>query len=343
MMIQRWRYAPALPLFIGPTDWNSMNRQLAVVILVCINILWGSSYGITKIVFAEVPPLLFGATRWILGAACLWLIQLWLWWRQAPNSPLLAANVAPADRRRLFGLGILSMGFAYMLAYPGINLTTATDAALMISAEVFFTSLLAAWLAHEALGKWKLWGMVLGATGVTILVLGHLTGDNSNSNGWARALGDILILINLAMQALYTVFGTGLARKYPPITMLTYVCTGSLVVWVPVMLWYLFTGSLPATLSLTAIGGILYLTLITSLFCNLIWFTVARHIGAGLAAISLFAQPLVGAFIGLVFFNEPLTISLIIGALLVFVALYLITIVPLAAQGESRVTNLVES
>lgn len=321
-----------------------MDRRVAVVILILINILWGSSYGITKIVLAEVPPLLFGALRWILGAAVLWLIQLWLWWRQSQSQPrpagVRASNVSRADGLRLVGLGIMSMGLAFILAYTGINLTTATDAALMVSAEVFFTSLLAAWLAKEALGGWKLLGMVLGATGVTILVLGHVTGDNSGDNGWARALGDVLILVNLTMQATYTVLGTGLARKYPPITMLTYVCTGSLLVWVPILLWYIFSGSFPATLSLGTIGAILYLTLITSLLCNLIWFTISSRIGAGLTAISLFAQPLVGSLVGLVFLDEPLTTSLLVGAALVFGALYLITVVPLAAARPVKVHPL---
>lgn len=314
-----------------------MNRRLAVAILIFINVLWGSSYGITKIVLAEVPPILFGAYRWILGAAVLWTIQLWLWWRQRQNGQPAAPRVTAEDRRRLFGLGIVSMGLAFMLAYNGINLTTATDAALMVSAEVFFTSLLAAWLAHEALSGGKLLGMVLGATGVTILVLGHLAGDAGSNAGWTRALGDVLILINLTMQATYTVFGTGLARKYPPITMLTYVCTGSLAVWIPVLLWYVLSGALPATISLTALGGIFYLSVITSIFCNLVWFTIASRIGAGLTAISLFAQPLIGSLIGLVFLDEPLTLSLLVGASLVFVALYLITIVPLATAKPEAV------
>ncbi len=45
-----------------------MDRRLAVAILIFINVLWGSSYGITKVVLAEIPPVLFGALRWIIGA-----------------------------------------------------------------------------------------------------------------------------------------------------------------------------------------------------------------------------------------------------------------------------------
>jgi drug/metabolite transporter (DMT)-like permease len=223
-------------------------------------------------------------------------------------------------------LGLLGIGIAYVIGYFGINLTTATDASLMIIGEVIFTSLLAAWLTHDPLGKSKVVGMVTGAIGVAILVLGHVTGDANGDQGWARALGDLMILVTLALQALYTVLGTDLARRYRPMTVLTYVCTGSLLIWVPILLWHLFNGLLPTTLSMSAIGGVLYLAVIASVFCNFIWFSIASRIGAGLSAISLFAQPLVGAFVGLVFLNEPVTISLLIGAVLIFVALYLTTV-----------------
>ncbi len=302
-----------------------MNRNFAIGTLLFINILWGSSYGVTKVALAEISPPLLGAFRWTLATIVLWLIQLWLFTR--PNQRgVKPTAVSNPDKLRLLGLGTLGIGIAYVIDYYGINLTTATDASLMIIGEVVFTSLLAFWLTHDPLGRWKVLGMVLGALGVAILVLGHITEIGGSDSGWWRAVGDLMILIALALQALYTVLGTDLARKYPPMTVLTYVCTGSLLVWLPILLWHIFNGLLPATLSLRAIGGVLYLAIVASVFCNFVWFSISSRIGAGLSAISLFAQPLVGSFIGLVFLNEPLTTSLIIGAILIFVALYLTTI-----------------
>jgi drug/metabolite transporter (DMT)-like permease len=307
------------------TESVLMNRNFAIFVLVFINILWGSTYGITKVALEEIPPPLLGAMRWILATIVLWVIQLWLVYGKSDKSGAKAENVTSRDKVRLASLGALGIGIAYVIGYFGINLTTATDASLMIIGEVIFTSLLATWLTHDPLGRWKVVGMGLGAAGVTILVLGHITGASS-SQGMARAIGDGLILVTLALQAIYTVLGTNLARKYRPMTVLTYVCTGSLLIWLPVLLWQVSSGAWPATLSLRAIGGVLYLALIASVFCNFVWFSIASRIGAGLSAISLFAQPLVGSFIGLVFLNEPATVSLLIGATLIFIALYLTTI-----------------
>ncbi|MEZ4728240.1 MAG: DMT family transporter [Caldilineaceae bacterium] len=302
-----------------------MNRTVAVVILVFINILWGSTYAVTKVALQEIPPPLLGAGRWITATVLLWLIHLWL---TKPQAGRPVETVTGADKVRLFGLGSLGIGIAYVIGYFGINLTTATDASLMIIGEVICTTLFAAWLTQDPLGQSKVLGMGLGAVGVTILVLGHVAGDTSGGQGWTRALGDLMILVTLALQALYTVLGTDLARKYRPMTVLTYVCTGSLLIWLPIVLWYGASGELPATVSLRALGGVLYLAVIASVFCNFVWFSIASRIGAGLSAISLFAQPLVGAFIGLVFLNEPFTLSLLSGGILIFVALYLTTVAP---------------
>jgi drug/metabolite transporter (DMT)-like permease len=311
-----------------------MTQIKSVLVLIFINILWGSTYGMTKIALAEIPPPLLGAFRWILATVLLWLIQLWLLAQKGQRNTQPIPTVSNPDKLRLLGLGTLGIGIAYVIDYYGINLTTATDASLMIIGEVVFTSLLAFWLTHDPLGRWKVLGMVLGAIGVAILVLGHITEAGGSNNGWWRAVGDLMILIALALQALYTVLGTDLARKYPPMTVLTYVCTGSLLVWVPILLWYIVNGMLPATLSLRAIGGVLYLAIIAAVFCNFVWFSISSRIGAGLSAISLFAQPLVGSFIGLVFLNEPLTTSLLVGAILIFVALYLTTVARPAATGS---------
>ena len=59
------------------------------------------------------------------------------------------------------------------------------------------------------------------------------------------------------------------------------------------------------------------------MFCFLVWFAVSRHVGAGIAALSLFAQPVVGALLGVLLLGEPVTMSTVVGGLLVLVAIVL--------------------
>ena len=192
----------------------------------------------------------------------------------------------------------------------------------MIIGEVIFTTLLAALLVRERPGAAKLAGIVAGAAGVAVLVLGHVAGDAPGVDGPARALGDLLILGALALQAGYTVLGTEQSRRYHPLTVVTWAYTGSLLVWGPVLAWYLVAVPLPAP-DVRGVLGVLYLALVASVLCFLVWFGIARHVGAGVAALSLFVQPLVGAALGVLLLDERVTLSTVVGGVLVLVAIVL--------------------
>ncbi len=302
-----------------------MNRKVAIALLVFANVLWGSSYVVAKVALKEVPPPLLGALRVILTSALLWPFLIW---RERAGQSGARGWIEPmplGDALRLAGLGLLGVGASYLLDYWGIRLSTATDASLMIVAEVIFTALLAALLAGERLGYRKRAGVLVGIAGVLILVLGNAPVGEADGAGWARAAGDGLILACLLCESIYTVLGASLARKYQPLTVLTLANTGSLLIWLPILVWYVVTGRFPA-LSLAAIAGIVYLAAFTSALCYLIWFSVLRVAGSSLGAVSLFVQPLVGSLLGLALLGEPWTAALLAGSALIFAALYLMTV-----------------
>jgi drug/metabolite transporter (DMT)-like permease len=302
-----------------------VNRKTAVALLVLANVLWGTSYVVAKVALEEVPPPLLGALRVILASAMLWPILIWRTWAERPSRRRLIEPIALGDALRLGGLGLLGIGASYLLDYWGISLSTATDASLMIIGEVIFTALLAALIAHERLGFRKRAGVLVGIAGVLLLVLGNAPVGQAGASSWARAAGDGLILACLLCESIYTVLGAGLARRYQPLTVLTLANTGSLLLWVPILLWYGLTGRFPA-LSLAAMAGVIYLAAVTSALCYLIWFSVLRVAGSSVGAISLFVQPLVGSLLGLALLGDPLTAALLGGAALIFVALYLMTV-----------------
>jgi drug/metabolite transporter (DMT)-like permease len=313
-----------------------VNRSAAICLLVLANILWGSSYVVAKVALQEIPPPLLGSLRVLLATAILWPILLWRSRARAPSwRPI--EPIARGDALRLAGLGLLGIGASYLLDYWGISLSTATAASLMIIAEVIFTALLASMLAGERLGHRKRVGIVIGIAGVLTLVLGNSV-SGGTAGGWARVAGDALILACLLCEAVYTVFGAGLARKYQPLTVLVWAHTGSLLLWLPILLWYLASGRFPG-LSMAAVAGVLYLASVTSALCYLIWFSVIRVAGSAVGAVSLFVQPLVGSLLGLALLGDPLTLALLAGAALIFAALYMITVpersLSLAGDGVS--------
>jgi len=196
---------------------------------------------------------------------------------------------------------------------------------LLIVGEVIFTSFLAFLLLGERIGRWRGTGIIIGIIGVVILVLSNVVGDEGYQNGLARAIGDILILGGLLCQATYSVLGAGLSRRYRPLTILFFTHVGSLLIWLPLLVWYVFSNRFP-TISLMAALSVLYLAIATSVVSFLIWFIVLRAVGANMGAVSLLVQPVVGAALGLLLLGDPLTVGVAVGAMFIFVALYLTTI-----------------
>jgi drug/metabolite transporter (DMT)-like permease len=296
-----------------------MNPTRALLVLIAVNVVWGTTYSVAKLAMETFPPPLLAALRVTLAAVLLWMVVL--------ATPRLRSQLilAPADLRRLVLIGLTGMALSYLLGYWGLSLTTATDSALLIVSEVIFTTLLAAWLACEGISRWKGLGIVIGAVGVVILVWNSATSDGGTVPGLLRTLGDLLVMAGLLGQALYSVLGAEVARRIDPLLLLAYVFASSLLVWLPILLWFFFNGRFPSV-TWEAAAGVFYLALLPSVLCNLIWIAIIRHVGASLAAISLFVQPLVGALLGLFLLGEPVTPALLLGGALIFIALYLTTV-----------------
>ncbi|HWI62729.1 MAG TPA: DMT family transporter [Symbiobacteriaceae bacterium] len=298
-----------------------MNRWLAAGLLFLANALWGTSYAIAKVALEELPPPLLGAIRFSIASALLWIIVL----VQRRSS---AAKASPTmDRRdawRILGLGVVAIAGTHLISNLGQSLTTATDASLMIVGEVIFTTLLGAWILKERPGPWRRVGVVIGGIGAVTLILNSAQSGDGAVSGLTRAAGDSLVLLGLVGEALYSIIGVKYVRRYSHLKVTALVNTGSLVVWVPVLVYYIATGQVPWG-AWTALGGVVYLAVINSVICFLIWFKVLESAPANFGAISLFAQPLVGALLGLTLLGEKVTPGLLAGAALILTALFFAT------------------
>ena len=288
-------------------------RLVPLALLVLASAAWGASYVVAKVALQEISPPLLAALRFSIAAAVLWLILL------ARSRTTLPTRT---DAARLIVLGAIGVGANGLLGYWGVSLTTATDAALLIVGEVLFTTLLAVLLIGERLSRLRMAALLVGLLGAIVLILGGAA--TSTPEAPARALGDLLILCGLAFESAYTVLGTRLSRRYHPLSVLTISLSGSCLVWLPVIAFSARSGiSLP---SAGAIAGVLYLAVVTSVACYLVWFGVLRKVGATLGALSLLAQPVVGAALGILLLEEQPTLATLLGGACVVTCLVLASV-----------------
>jgi drug/metabolite transporter (DMT)-like permease len=238
--------------------------------------------------------------------------------------------VIASDRWPMARLSMIGVVASYVLGYSGIKLTTSSDASLLIIGEVIFTAVLAYILVGEKFTRMRVIGTIIGTIGAVILISG-----SANQNTEAapnRILGDLLFLGCLACEAYYTVRGGAFLERNDSVSMLAWVNGISMFVWIPIIIWYIVTGQFPVFSTATILGTI-YLALIPSVLCYFLWFTAVRRVGASAAAVALLAQPVVGAIIGIQVMGDPLTLSFIIGGVLILGAL-IVTSIPEPAPSE---------
>ena len=291
-----------------------MSRTVALVLLAIANIIWGSSHAVGKIATDSFDPILLAGLRVVIATGIFWGIRI--------------SRIAPADhitnqqRAQLAALGIIAVAAAQMLDYSGLALTTATDSSLMIIGEVIFTAVLAVLIAKEHLDWQRASGLVIGIVGVVVLTLGGAPNSEYAPN---RLLGNTLVLAALFCEALFTVIGANIAQRYHPLTVMRWTYTGSLVIWVPVIIYHVATGIFPAV-GWDAWSAVAYVAVFTSVISYFLWFWVLRSAGSSLGAVSLFIQPVVGSLIGILVLQEATSPGLYVGAACIFVALALATL-----------------
>jgi drug/metabolite transporter (DMT)-like permease len=160
----------------------------------------------------------------------------------------------------------------------------------------------------------------VGTIGAVILIVGS-AGANSEAAP-NRLLGNLLFLACLACESYYTVRGGVFLKRNDAISMMLIVNAVSLVVWVPIIVWYASSGQFPVFDNITLLSTI-YLALVPSVLCYFLWFNAIQHVGATVAAVALLFQPVVGALLGITLMGDPITWPFIIGGTLVIGALVL--------------------
>ncbi|MEV6645901.1 DMT family transporter [Amycolatopsis sp. NPDC051371] len=155
---------------------ETRGHALSVAAVLAAALIWSSSFAVTKVVLAEIPPMTLGALRFVLAAAVLGSVV------HAGRLPL------PSPRHRL-GIGfagLLGITAYFALENAGVDLATASDATLIVAAYPLITLLLS---GRAAFSPVRLIGMLVAIAGVWLVVRGQTGGAGDH-----RLWGDLLIL-----------------------------------------------------------------------------------------------------------------------------------------------------
>jgi len=264
-----------------------------------------------------LTPISIATFRFLL-AGVLFLLALGLKKRANPDYKL---NVERKDRVVLLGLALIGVTFFFTVQYMGIQLAGASIAAIMVClVSPIIITVFSAGLFGDHMKKRQFLGIAVAATGTLLVVLADLI----NLKGSMSFLeGTLILLLTPLMWAGYTLMGQKITQKYDAFLVVAYV---SLLGGLCLIPFSLAEGSFMQifALSLSDWLWILYLAFTCSLLGYYIWFYVLNKAGAT-ASTFMFGEPLITAVFAVMFVNEILYPSVIAGAILIFIGVFLVT------------------
>jgi len=257
-----------------------------------------ANYLFAKRALMEIPALPLGLLRFA-GASLLLVVLLR---RVRPKGQ----RMPPREwRKRLLFLSLVGVPVNQGLFLTGLQLSTATHAALLYTLTPVFVLLLAQALHREFPGLRTALGAVL-ALGGTVYVLLQRGPDLSGG----PLIGDLLLFVAVIAWTVYTVEGREVVGKLGALPTIAWTIIGGTLLYLPLGLGALLVPSYRADIahaSRAAWWGVVYLIVMTSVVAYLLWSWALAHLAAARVAVFTNLQPITTALLAQVFLGERVT------------------------------------
>ena len=284
-----------------------------------LGLIWGSSFLWIKIALDNVGPFTLVAWRLLIGVAGLALVVLF----RRPTFP---------RGRRIYGLlallGVTNTALPFLLISWGEQSIDSAVASILNGTVPLFAMVFAHFaLQDDRMTRARVAGLILGFLGVIVLMSGDLVPGEVRTGG----LGQLAILVASILYAFSTVFArknlhglSPVVQSFVPLVVADlFIWTGAVAIEAPV---------LAPTSGLTWFA-LVWLGLLGSCVAYLLLFTLLHRVGPTRTTMVTYVFPVVGLVLGIVFLQEPVTPSLLIGAAMVVAGI-------LAVNGSTLLRSL---
>lgn len=281
--------------------------QLAAILLVIANIIWGAGPPIFKWSFANVHTFTLAFLRYFIPVV---IIIMAFPQHLSVAKKDLAIIVASA----FFGITV-NIGF-YFLA---LQYTASINAAIIACAGPAFLIILSMIFLKDRPSRKMLIGNLLGLTGILFIVLESGAGPHAKSS----LFGNTLLIISTLASVTNTLIAKEVVKKYHPITLMFWTFVIGSLSFYPLVLKESIQYGFLANLNLQGLIGILFGSLLASLFAWFIYLWGLEYVHASDTAIFSYIQPLVSILVAAPLVHEIPNLFFIFGTVLVFIGMYI--------------------
>jgi drug/metabolite transporter (DMT)-like permease len=263
-------------------------------------------YVVSKVVLDVIPPFALVTLRLVLGIAVLWVM-------------IARRGGAGFTRRQILqcvGVGWIGYGVSLGFQFTGTKLSTASNGALVTSATPAFILLFAAWILKEKITPQRISALLLATVGV-IAVIDPRTARISPD----LFIGNLSLIAAALTWALYSVLVRRVTQELDVLAATMVFFWGGLIVSVPLGGIELASPGI-GEITWGVIVGVLYLGIISTALAMFLWNKAFANLEAGVASLTFFAQPVVGAVLGALLLGEHLSFLFLVGGGLIGLGLW---------------------
>jgi len=277
--------------------------SLAYLAIIVTTVLWSSSLIFAKLIFAEVGPIVFVALRYTTAVPFLLVITL-----QYKKKQTIAD--VKANWKILLVAGLSGPFISQILQYIGLELTTASDALLLLNLTPIFAVILAAPVLNEKITSEKVAGLFLATIGAMLIVM-NTAPEYTTFDLW-RLLGDLLVIVSTFFFAINGIAGK-IAVKSIDAVSTTFYSTLFAVPFIWISASLLDDVTVLLNMSFQAWLVILWVGIVNTVFAFILYYESMNHIEASLIQIMLNLIAVWGVLMSIFILNETVTYPQIFG------------------------------
>jgi drug/metabolite transporter (DMT)-like permease len=293
-----------------------MSKQTyAWLAVLTITVLWASSLILAKIVFVELTPITFVALRYTL--ACPILIPVVLFTKQRQES-----SKNPREYWKLIvAAGLAGPFLSQVMQYIALNMTTASDAVLLLNFTPVFAVITAAALLDERITAAKLLGLCMATFGAIMIVLNPAPVDPIISP--TRLIGDVILIASTFFFAINGVIGKVAVKSVDSVSVTFYSTLAAVpFLWLSVAIFE----DLPVllTLSIQAWLIVLWVGVVNTAFAFILYYESMKYIEASRVQIALNLIGVWGVLMSIPILGETISFLQVLGGAVTIIGVIMV-------------------
>lgn len=285
-------------------------KSKALLALISTIFLWSSMVVVARSAIVTIHPLTLLFLRMIFAVV--------------PFIPFLIKS-KPWEKKKFGSLLAISLLTSVNVTFflLGIGYTTASASQLIYAAVPVLILILTTVFYKEKHALRKYLGVTVGLLGLFLII--YLSALEKGTTITGSLKGNLLVIIGMLGWTFYVLASKSIQKYFTPIEISGVSLFVAFLISIPLFFYETFGLNLQSSINFNGWLSVFYIGVFGTFLPYFLYQYGLKHVSALTASFTSYIQPIVTAFLEIIFLKEKLTLGFVIGSGLVFVGVFLAT------------------